>query len=124
MSQAIPAARVRLKRVYEPPSPEDGTRVLVERLWPRGVTKAEAALASWERDIAPSAALRKWYAHDAARWDEFRARYLTELRHRAADLDRLRDLARTGPLTLVFAARDPDHSSAAVLREALLRQAA
>ena len=70
---------IHLKRAYEPASPDDGTRILVERLWPRGVSKAEAALAAWDRDIAPSPELRKWYAHDPARWEEFRARYRSEL---------------------------------------------
>ena len=112
---------IHLKRAYEPASPDDGTRILVERLWPRGVNKAEAALAAWDRDIAPSPELRKWYGHDPARWEEFRARYRSELEAHAPDLERLRALARSGPLTLVFAARDPERSSAAVLRELLLR---
>ena len=111
---------IRLKRAYQPASPDDGARVLVERLWPRGVTKAEAALDAWERDIAPSPGLRKWYGHDIDRWEEFRARYRSELADRRPALERLRELARAGRLTLVFAARDPDHSSAAVLREVLL----
>ena len=117
---AIPPDRVRLKRAYEPAATEDGARVLVERLWPRGVTKADAALARWDRDIAPSPALRKWYGHDPARWDEFRRRYLAELRPHEPDLEALRALARAARLTLVFAARDPEHSSAAVLREVLI----
>ena len=112
---------IRLKRAYEPASPDDGTRILVERLWPRGVTKAEADLAGWDRDIAPSPALRKWYGHVPARWEEFRTRYLAELQGNAAAVERLRELARKGPLTLVFAARDAEHSSAAVLREVLLQ---
>jgi uncharacterized protein YeaO (DUF488 family) len=111
---------VRLKRVYEPASADDGARVLVERLWPRGVSKAEAALAAWERDVAPSPELRKWYGHDPSRWEEFRARYRAELAGNAPGVERLRALARDGVLTLVFAARDPGHSSAAVLREVLL----
>ena len=84
------------------------------------MTKAEAALARWDRDIAPSPDLRKWYNHDPARWVEFRRRYLAELRPHEPDLEALRALARDGRLTLVFAARDPEHSSAAVLREVLL----
>ncbi|HET9069634.1 MAG TPA: DUF488 family protein [Amaricoccus sp.] len=114
---------IRLKRAYEPASPDDGARVLVERLWPRGVSKAEAALAAWERDIAPSPALRKWYNHEPARWPEFRTRYLAELDGHGPALDRLGALARSGPLTLVLAARDSGHSSAAVLRERLLGEA-
>ena len=120
MSAAVPPERVRLKRAYAPASRDDGTRILVERLWPRGVSKAAAALAAWDRDIAPSPELRKWYGHDPARWEAFRARYLAELEGHAADVERLRALARSGPLTLVFAARDAEHSSAAVLREVLL----
>lgn len=120
MTGAIPAARILLKRVYEPAAPGDGTRILVERLWPRGVTKAEADLAGWERDIAPSPGLRKWYGHVPARWEEFRARYREELRAQGPALEKLRAIARAGPLTLVLAARDPEHSSAAVLREVLL----
>jgi uncharacterized protein YeaO (DUF488 family) len=116
--EKVPAERVRLKRVYEPAADDDGTRVLVERLWPRGVHKE--AVERWERDVAPSPELRKWYGHDPARWEEFRARYLAELRQREPDVEALRELARAGRLTLVFAARDPEHSSAAVLREVLL----
>ena len=120
MTGPIPAARILLKRAYEPAAPGDGTRILVERLWPRGVTKAEADLAGWERDIAPSPGLRKWYGHVPTRWEEFRARYREELQVQAPALEKLRGIARAGPLTLVLAARDPEHSSAAVLREMLL----
>ena len=120
MGGKVAAERVRLKRVYEPAATDDGTRVLVERLWPRGVRKADAAVDRWDRDIAPSPELRKWYGHDIARWEEFRARYLAELRYRGPALEDLRALARAGRLTLVFAARDPDHSSATVLRDVLL----
>ena len=111
---------IRLKRAYEPAAPGDGTRMLVERLWPRGLTKAAAALDAWDRDIAPSPGLRKWYGHDPARWEEFRIRYLAELRAHEPEVERLRGLARSGPVTLVFATRDPERSSAAVLRELLL----
>ena len=118
---AIPPDRIRLKRAYEPAAPEDGTRVLVERLWPRGVTKAEAALARWDRDIAPSPALRKWYNHDPARWDEFRRRYTAELEAHEDKLRELRRRARAGALTLVYGARDPEHNDAVVLAEILRR---
>jgi uncharacterized protein YeaO (DUF488 family) len=120
MGGKVPADRVRLKRVYEPAAADDGTRVLVERLWPRGVRKAGAAVDRWDRDIAPSPGLRQWYGHDPARWEEFRARYVAELRARGPELEELRAAARAGRLTLVFAARDPDRSSAAVLRDVLL----
>lgn len=113
-------ARIVLKRAYEPASLADGTRILVERLWPRGVTKAAAALDGWERDLAPSPELRKWYAHDPARWPEFQARYRAELAGQGAALDRLRAIAARGRLTLVLAAKDPAMSSAEVLREVLL----
>jgi uncharacterized protein YeaO (DUF488 family) len=108
---------IRLKRAYEQPAPEDGTRVLVERLWPRGLSKERAAVDLWLREAAPSPELRRWFGHDPAKWDEFRRRYRDELRDRPEELERLRDLARSGPLTFVFAARDADRSSAALLRE-------
>jgi uncharacterized protein YeaO (DUF488 family) len=116
--EKVPAERVRLKRVYEPAAADDGARVLVERLWPRGVRKG--AVERWERDVAPSTELRKWYGHDPARWEEFRGRYVAELRARGPELEGLRELVRAGRLTLVFAARDPARSSAAVLRDVLL----
>lgn len=113
------APQVALRRAYEPARPEDGRRVLVERLWPRGVTK-EALAAEWRKDLAPSAELRRWYGHDPARWEEFRRRYWAELAAMPEALASLRDAARLGLVTLVFAARDPAHSSAEVLREALV----
>ena len=110
-----------IKRVYEPASPEDGTRVLVDRIWPRGVSKDAAHLDLWLKDIAPSNELRTWYGHDPARFDEFRRRYEDELKAEPAKsaLARLRELAATGPVTFVFAARDAEHSNAAVLRDLL-----
>lgn len=116
----IAADRVRLKRAYEPASADDGTRVLVERLWPRGVSKAAAALDDWAKDIAPSPELRTWYGHEVARWPEFRERYLAELAGHAEAVAALRETAKAGRLTLVFAAHDAEHSSAAVLRDVLL----
>jgi uncharacterized protein YeaO (DUF488 family) len=113
------AERVRLKRAYEPADPRDGQRILVERLWPRGVSKAAAAL-EWMKDVAPSPGLRKWYGHEPSRWPEFRRRYRDELTENAALVEALREIARQGPLTLVFASRDAEHSSAAVLRDMLL----
>lgn len=117
MSEGL--SEVRLKRVYAAPSADDGRRVLVERLWPRGVRKADAALDEWLRDIAPSPELRRWYGHDPDKWPEFRRRYREELAAREDLLARLQAFRAEGPLTLVFAARDPERSSAAVLREAL-----
>lgn len=117
-SHADPA--VRIKRVYEAPSRRDGTRVLVDRLWPRGVRKAEADIAQWMKEIAPSSELRQWFAHEPQRWQEFRRRYRAELRCHGEGLAQLRALARKGPLTLVYSARDETHNQAAVLREMLL----
>ena len=115
---------IRLKRAYEPPSPEDGTRVLVDRLWPRGVRKAEAAIDCWLKEIAPSSELRRWFGHDPSRWEEFRRRYRAELSARPELLDKLRALAEQGTLTLVYAARDEDHNQAVALRGMLLRERA
>jgi uncharacterized protein YeaO (DUF488 family) len=112
---------VRLGRVYDEPSPEDGRRVLVDRIWPRGLAKATAGIDKWAKDVAPSTELRRWYGHDPARFEEFRRRYQAELAdpQRQAAVRHLRELARSGPLTLVTATRDIDHSQAAVLAEHL-----
>lgn len=109
---------IAIKRAYEPTAAADGYRVLVERLWPRGVSKAAARLDAWEQDVAPSADLRRWYGHDPAKWPEFQARYereLTEPAARAA-LDRLIARARAGPVTLVYGSRAGEISNAAVLQ--------
>lgn len=112
---------VRTRRVYDDPSPEDGRRVLVDRLWPRGLAKARAGIDEWAKEVAPSTELRRWYGHDPARFEEFRRRYQAELAdpQRQAAVRHLRELARSGPLTLVTATRDIDHSQAAVLAEHL-----
>ncbi|HEX3490617.1 MAG TPA: DUF488 family protein [Streptosporangiaceae bacterium] len=112
---------VRLRRVYEEPSPEDGTRVLVDRLWPRGLTKEKAALDEWLKDVAPSTELRRWYGHDPARFEEFRRRYERELDgpEQAAALAGLRDTAGQQTVTLLTATKDIDHSEAAVLADLL-----
>jgi uncharacterized protein YeaO (DUF488 family) len=120
MPAKIPAANVRLKRAYERASADDGRRILVDRLWPRGLSKRRAAVDQWMKDIAPSPALRKWFGHDPARWTEFRRRYVREIRHRGELLAELRRLARQGRVTLVYAARDEDHNDAVVLRTLLL----
>lgn len=112
---------IRVKRAYEPPSLNDGRRVLVDRLWPRGLSKADVAIDRWLKDIAPSAELRRWFRHDPLRWDEFRERYRAELATRSEILDELRALARNGPLTLVYGARDELHNDAVVLRELLMQ---
>ncbi len=120
----IPAAQLRLKRAYDAPDPGDGARVLVDRLWPRGLRKADAGLTAWMKDAAPSPALRQWFGHDPARWVEFGRRYRAELRQKAPVLEALRALAQARPLTLVYAARDPQYNHARVLREVLLGSAA
>ena len=112
---------VKLKRAREPARRSDGYRVLVERLWPRGVRKSELPIDSWAKEIAPSANLRKWFHHDPERWSEFQRRYKRELGRKAAK-DRLRELAdrsAEGTLTLVFSTHDAEHSNAAVLRDLL-----
>jgi len=110
---------VRLKRAYEPAAEDDGYRVLVDRLWPRGVSREKARLDEWARELAPSAELRRWFGHDPARFDEFRRRYREELTPRADELEELRGRARSGRLTLVFGARDTEHNDAIVLAEIL-----
>lgn len=120
MLKRIPARRIRMKRAYEPPATGDGVRVLVDRLWPRGVRKAKAGIDRWFKEIAPSTALRKWFGHDRARWQEFRRRYTAELRGQPGRVAELRAIARRGSVTLVFAARDELHNDAVVLRDVLL----
>jgi uncharacterized protein YeaO (DUF488 family) len=117
---AIRAINVRLKRAYDAPASGDGHRLLVDRLWPRGLSKAEAAIDEWVKDIAPSTELRKWFGHDPARWDEFRERYAKEIHGHADLLEHLRSLARKGPVTLVYSARDEIHNDAVVLRQVML----
>lgn len=112
---------IRLKRAYEPAEPGDGQRFLVERLWPRGVRKEDLPLEAWLKDVAPSPALRTWFAHDPAKWGEFKRRYAAELRANEAAVAPLRAAARKGTVTLVYAARDTERNSAALLREYLLR---
>ncbi len=120
MSHSKAAAEVIIKRAYDPPSPRDGTRVLVDRLWPRGVKKADAHIMQWMKEIAPSNELRKWFGHDPERWEEFRRRYKAELAGKREVVGELRELARQGPLTLVYSAHDEAHNQAVVLREMLL----
>jgi uncharacterized protein YeaO (DUF488 family) len=111
---------IKLKRVYEDPSPKDGLRVLVERLWPRGLTKKRAAVDLWLKDIAPSPALRKWFAHDPARWQRFQERYRRELREKKEALRLLKKKGTGGTVTLVYAARDEEHNGALALKKVLL----
>lgn len=119
-SRPVPASHLRLKRAYEPASADDGVRILIDRLWPRGVSKKKADLGEWMKDIAPSAELREWFGHDPKRWAEFQRRYKAELSRHAEELDRIRALARRQTVTLVYGARDEQHNDAVVLREVLL----
>jgi uncharacterized protein YeaO (DUF488 family) len=114
-----------IKRVYDPPAADDGMRILVDRLWPRGLSKARAALDEWDQEIAPSDALRRWFGHRPERWEAFKARYAQEIRERhAEDAARLRRLAREGVVTLLFSAREPDMNNAAALKEIIARRRA
>jgi uncharacterized protein YeaO (DUF488 family) len=106
----------KLKRVYEPPSPDDGERVLVDRLWPRGMTKEKAAVDVWMKDIAPSTELRKWFDHDPAKWAEFQARYREELEARPERVDELRQKGRQATVTLLYGARNETQNEAVVLK--------
>ncbi len=123
MSDRIPATNIRLKRAYDPPAKDDGKRILVDRLWPRGVKKETAALDQWVKEIAPSDELRQWFNHEPARWAEFQRRYAGELKEHRDLIGDLRQLARKGPVTLVYAARDTEHNDAVVLRQVLLGRA-
>ena len=109
---------VKIKRIYEPAAPEDGQRILVDRLWPRGVAKAEAHIDLWLKEVAPSADLRRWFGHKPERWAEFQKRYLAELKDNPAFED-LRRLARGKPTTLLYGARDETHNQARVLADRL-----
>ncbi|HEX4157654.1 MAG TPA: DUF488 domain-containing protein [Rhizomicrobium sp.] len=106
---------IQVKRVYEPPEEDDGARVLVDRLWPRGLKKECAALTLWLKEIAPSEELRKWFGHDPERWTEFVHRYRAELAHNAPALARMRELAKEGRVTLLYAAHDGEHNNAVAL---------
>jgi uncharacterized protein YeaO (DUF488 family) len=114
------APRIGLRRAYEPPGPDDGWRVLVDRLWPRGIRRSALPLDEWLTAVAPSSALRRWYGHDPARWQEFRRRYTAELAAAPEAVEPLLARCRQGPVTLVFGARDVAHSDAVVLRDYLL----
>lgn len=107
---------LQVKRIYEPPSEADGYRVLVERLWPRSVSKERAQLSLWLKEVAPSPQLRQWYAHDPAKWDEFQKRYWAELEQATVAVAQLRQMLQQGTLTLVYAARDEQRNSAVVLK--------
>ncbi|SNB46936.1 DUF488 domain-containing protein [Geobacter sp. DSM 9736] len=110
---------IEIKRIYDPPSPSDGLRILVDRLWPRGVRKDEALVDEWLKELAPSDELRKWFGHDPAKWEEFRGRYRRELAAHREILDRLKRDAEREKVTLLFAAKDAEHNNAVVLKEFL-----
>jgi uncharacterized protein YeaO (DUF488 family) len=112
---------IQLKRVYEQPSRRDGLRILVERLWPRGLSKQRAAVDLWLKDVAPSPELRKWFAHDPAKWKEFQERYRKELRERKDAVHLLKQNCKKGTITLVYAARDEEHNGAVALKRYLER---
>jgi uncharacterized protein YeaO (DUF488 family) len=120
MAKGLSARDIRLKRAYQPAAADDGARILVDRLWPRGLKKSDAAIDRWLKDIAPSTALRKWFAHDPARWPEFRRRYAAEIRRHPDQLAELHAIACKGPVTLIFSARDELRNDAVVLRNVLL----
>jgi uncharacterized protein YeaO (DUF488 family) len=110
---------IRIKRVYEEPEGKDGTRILVDRLWPRGLTKEKAKVNFWLKDVAPSTELRKWFAHDAAKWAEFQTRYREELKRNKEQLSLLKQEAAKGTITLVYGARDQLHNEAVILQKLL-----
>jgi uncharacterized protein YeaO (DUF488 family) len=112
---------VRLKRAYETAEPTDGWRVLIDRLWPRGISHARGQLDAWDKELAPSTELRQWFGHDPQRFEQFRRRYIEELRHHRPQLEALRRRAREGTLTLVYSAQDSEHNDAVVLAEVLRR---
>jgi uncharacterized protein YeaO (DUF488 family) len=112
---------VRLKRAYQPAAPTDGYRVLIDRLWPRGVSHGNAKLDGWEKELSPSESLRQWFGHEPRRFQEFRRRYIEELRNKRPQLTALRRRAREGTLTLVYSAHDSEHNDAVVLAEVLRR---
>ncbi len=117
MNTAPLLPEIRIKRVYDSPDAADGTRVLVDRLWPRGLRKQNAELSLWLKEIAPSSELRRWFGHDPARWTEFGRRYRTELGHNRAAVERLLDVAGRGRVTLLYGAHDAAHNHALVLSE-------
>lgn len=112
---------IRLKRAYDSPAEEDGTRFLVDRLWPRGIKKEDLRIDGWLREVAPSDDLRKWFGHDSDSWEEFRERYFKELDKKQEALEPIREAARQGDVTLVFAAKDIEHNNAVALK-AYLRE--
>ncbi len=120
MSAQHPTPSIAIKRVYAPPAAKDGRRLLAERLWPRGIKKAALKLDGWLRDVAPSTALRQWFGHDPARWEEFQRRYRAELDAHPEAWRPILDAAMAGPVTLLFSSRDIEHNNVVALRAYLL----
>ena len=114
---------IRIKRIYEPPEPGDGYRLLVDRLWPRGVSNESASLDAWMKEVAPSSELRRWFGHDASRWQEFKRRYAVELGTRQGLVAEILSRARERPVTLIYSARDRDRNQAVALAEYLAAKA-
>lgn len=110
---------IKIKRIYDPASPKDGKRILVDRLWPRGVKKDEARIDEWLKDIAPSNELRQWFSHDPSKWEEFKKRYKKELQNKSTMLEMIRKKAKISTITLLFGAKDLEHNNAVVLKEIL-----
>ncbi|HEY5036340.1 MAG TPA: DUF488 domain-containing protein [Chthoniobacterales bacterium] len=110
---------IKLRRVYDLPNEHDGFRILVDRLWPRGLTKKRAAVDLWLKEIAPSTELRKWFGHDPEKWKEFRSRYRAELKNHTEELELIKSKAREGEVTLLYGARDQEHNEAVVLQQLL-----
>jgi uncharacterized protein YeaO (DUF488 family) len=111
--------KLKIKRIYEAPTEEDGTRILVDRLWPRGLTKEKAHIDLWLKDIAPSTELRKWFAHDPAKWSEFKIRYHAELKRNSEQIAHLKEAMAKGPVTLLYGAKDEKHNEAVILQKLL-----
>ena len=109
--------KIKIKRVYEPPSAEDGFRILVDRLWPRGLSKNKAALDLWLKEIAPTTVLRKWFDHDPAKWKEFQKKYFKELRQNQQAVSLLKERVLSGPVTLLYAAKDEAHNEALIIKD-------
>ncbi len=108
---------IEVKRAYEEPQKKDGLRILVDRIWPRGVKKEKAAIDDWVKDIAPSSKLRKWFSHDPEKWPEFKKRYFKELDEKTELVQKIVEMAKDEPVTLIYSAKDPEHNNAVVLKE-------
>ena len=113
---------VHIKRAYEPPAKKDGTRILVDRLWPRGLSKEKAGIDIWLKEIGPSTELRKWFGHDPEKWTEFRTKYRAQLKDKKEMIEEIKKASRRGPVTLIYAAREEEHNHAVVLQEYLKRR--